>query len=326
MIDWTSDSTLFFVYFGTNYYRKNFRRQTFLKTTGIHQSTAYLHTTLSKQGSASFVSVAAMNRAAQSEFVVAVGTTEFNTNQIARTTDRGTSFTTFNTGHISSISAMFYSFDGTTLYVAAGNNGRVARCSTGGALICAQVGMIARYVNHLAVDPRNSNVVFAATIASESRYNSTGFYTSTDGGASWVNGAVPGSLLATAAVGGAVTFINSALANTVVVGTSNGVLIPDTGAGGWKQLATGLPKVAVLDMLYEPADDTLVLATLGRGVWFLRQASAAASGAPLEFVQEEPPLNDIPLQDLSAVTSSVLVPPDDYDSGFEGDAVFPEAG
>jgi hypothetical protein len=41
----------------------------------------------------------------------------------------------------------------------------------------------------------------------------------------------------------------------------------------WKLLATDLPKVPVMDMLYEATSDKLVLVTLGRGVWFLENAS-----------------------------------------------------
>jgi hypothetical protein len=60
--------------------------------------------------------------------------------------------------------------------------------------------------------------------------------------------------------------------NTVAVGTSNGVLVPD-GSDSWRVLVAGLPTVAVLDMVYDETDDLLVVATLGRGVWFLEGVS-----------------------------------------------------
>jgi hypothetical protein len=288
MIDWTSSSTQFFVYYGTQFFGTFFRQRRD-KTTGALVSTASLSGVLSAGGTlrASFVSVAAMNRAAQSEFVIAVGPFSANptTTQIARTINQGVSFTTFASGLSSSITAMFYSFDGTTLYAAAAaaESSGVARCTTL-PFSCSQVGTIPRHVNHLAVDPQNSNVVFAATIAGGFRYNSPGFFTSIDGGATWVDGSVPGSLLATASLGGAVTFINSPTANTVVVGTSNGVLIPDAAVGGWKQLARGLPKVAVTDMLYEAADDTLVLVCTIKQFDCLSQLFACLPGIQLTII------------------------------------------
>jgi hypothetical protein len=96
--------------------------------------------------------------------------------------------------------------------------------------------------------------------------------------------------------------------NTVAVGTSNGVLVPS--GVGWKRLAPGLPKVAISQMVYEPMDDTLVVALYGRGVWFLRQASAVASGMPGSFVDGD----DSGFVGLSLVpvTDGDLVPPDPY--------------
>jgi hypothetical protein len=78
-------------------------------------------------------------------------------------------------------------------------------------------------------------------------------------------------------MGGSVVYISNSAGpvNTVAVGTSNGVLVPD-GTNSWRVLAAGLPTVAVLDMVYDETDDLLVVATLGRGVWFMEGASEVA--------------------------------------------------
>jgi hypothetical protein len=100
-------------------------------------------------------------------------------------------------------------------------------------------------------------------------------FKSTNGGADWIDTA--DSPLDTAALGGSVVYISNSAGtvNTVAVGTSNGVLVPD-GTNSWRVIAAGLPTVAVLDMVYDETDDLLVVATLGRGVWFMEGASEMA--------------------------------------------------
>jgi hypothetical protein len=78
-------------------------------------------------------------------------------------------------------------------------------------------------------------------------------------------------------------------------------------------LATNLPKVPIMDMLYEEKDDRLVLGTLGRGVWYLDRASDVASFVLTGVI---PPFvlgaeyNDIDI-DFSFVDGYIKVPPDD---------------
>jgi hypothetical protein len=110
----------------------------------------------------------------------------------------------------------------------------------------------------------------------------------------------------------------------VAYGTSNGVLIPDGGLGvGWKSISAGLPKVIIMDMVYDETDDLLVLSTMGRGVWYLEYASFAAQGIPPptglvpRFTQEGPRTDGgrsigLDFSSLPPVNQSDLLPPDDY--------------
>src|SRR5262249_43711553 len=67
--------------------------------------------------------------------------------------------------------------------------------------------------------------------------------------------------------------------STVVVGALGGVyrmLTPPAGASPtatWSKFGEGLPNVVVTSMVYNVARDTLVVGTMGRGVWTLANAS-----------------------------------------------------
>lgn len=76
----------------------------------------------------------------------------------------------------------------------------------------------------LAVNPTDPDVVYAVTIAVTA-------FESTDGGSSWTDITVAGSLLATAATanngGSSVAYINKGSVSTVMLSTSNGILVPE---------------------------------------------------------------------------------------------------
>jgi hypothetical protein len=233
-----------------------------------------------------FVTVGAMNPANQAIFAIATGQNLFPTNGITITANRGNSFSLISTGLRTSITAMAWSRDGTILYVASSSD--ITRCVLNlsqGKFRClpTPVGSVGAVVSSLTVDWTNSDTLYAVTTSlyfpgSGTSIDSPAVFVSFDGGSSWADITIQGSLVDTAATGVAAVYINKDSVSTVVVGTSNGVLVPD-GSRSWKVLAKGLPTVTVMDMVYEPVDDRLVVATLGRGTWFLENASKAVGPA-----------------------------------------------
>jgi hypothetical protein len=259
MIDYKSDADVVYFYYGTQTLAPFFLRARFNKTTNAQiGNPVSLNANL--PGNGGFLSITAMNPVSQNEFAVAIDAPE---KLIAYTTDRGDSFSELTTPESETISAMIWSADGTRLYAVESRN-NVFRCVKP-SLACTARGTIGTggVVKQLAVNSGNSNIVYAAA-TSFSDFQTPQAFMSMDGGATWDDITVEDSLLDNAALGSSVVY----LANKVAFGTSNGVLVPDGGVGvGWRVLAPGLPTVAIVDMVYEPMDDTLVVATFGRGVW-----------------------------------------------------------
>jgi hypothetical protein len=64
--------------------------------------------------------------------------------------------------------------------------------------------------------------------------------------------------------------------STVLVGGLNGVFRQASGPeANWTPVGTGLPNVVVTDLVYNAADNVLIAATFGRGVWTLPGASTS---------------------------------------------------
>ncbi|MEZ6127297.1 MAG: proprotein convertase P-domain-containing protein [Planctomycetaceae bacterium] len=62
--------------------------------------------------------------------------------------------------------------------------------------------------------------------------------------------------------------------NGIVVGTDKGVFATTTNhLGTWFRYGTALPDVQVRDMEYDATDDVLIVGTLGRGTWKMKEAS-----------------------------------------------------
>jgi hypothetical protein len=307
MIDFTTDQNQLFLYFGIQYYTFFFR-QAYDKTTGSLINKSQLSLPDLSPLKPGFLSVVAMNPANQKEFVVAIE------NRLAITSDRGDTFLSTRPITAEAITSITFSGANSILFVAStiGGIATVTRCS-GCCSVVPTCGAAVRVLDasflfRLAVDPTNNSIVFAISIGAFDDFRFPKLFSSVDGGASWRDHTVPGSLLDTASLGASVTVIAKGAVNTVAVGTSNGVLVPS--GAGWKRLAPGLPKVAIAQMVYEPMDDTLVVALFGRGVWFLRQASAVASGMRGTFVDGD----DSGFVGLSLVPVSDgdLVPPVPY--------------
>jgi hypothetical protein len=272
MIDYKSDSEHIYFYYGSQYYGVFVRSQVSIAT-GETVDIQYIQSNLKNE--AAFVSVAAMNPFNQKVLVVAAAV-----DIIMLSLHRGD--TTF-TNHVAftgdtTITAMAWSADGETLYVAGGDTGKISSCAFNGAdLTCVVKGTVGSFTLDLAVNPTNSNELFAATVPISFSIYSPAVSKSTNGGNAWSAIDTTNSPLDTAALGSSVVYISNSAGtvNTVAVGTSNGVLVPD-GSDSWRVLVSGLPTVAVVGMVYDETDDLLVVATLGRGVWFLEGASEVA--------------------------------------------------
>ena len=123
-------------------------------------------------------------------------------------------------------------------------------------------GLPVRTVTDVFVHPANANTAYVAL----SGFGTAHLWRTTDGGASWrsVSNGLPNTPVNAVAVDAATTPAR------VFVGTDVGVFgSPDAGAT-WTRLGKGLPNVVVMDLRLDPAADSLVAATHGRGVFVAR--------------------------------------------------------
>lgn len=287
MIDYTSDDKVIYLYFGTQNYG-TFNRRSISKENGTETSTVDI---TGNWGGflGDFAGIAAMNPSDQRMFAIALRDDFFPAddpalpaNKLTLTRDRGNTFSTITLPFSKSVTAMAWSADDSSLFLA--NLSDIFRCTVANTISCDFVGTVDSLVHSLAVDPFDSNILVAVTTKEEyaqGNIQSTlfpGAFQSLDGGITWDNITEGGSLLGSAANGGCATYISKGSTSTVVIGSSNGIIVPGE-MGGWQLLATGLPKVPVVDMVYNAEDDILVVATFGRGVWFLDEASTAVDPA-----------------------------------------------
>ena len=278
LIDSSSSTEFIFLYF-------SFQSGNGLTRTDIRKDTGMTTAKSSLDGpvDAAFVPVTAMDPNNQDQFVVADGS-DF---VIRLFQNRGLLVQTLQTP-LSGISAIAWN---EFIYIA--KDQKVAQCVFLVPLSCNTPVTVAAAsegrIRSLAINPLNTNNVVAVFTPAAYDLLSPEVFESKDGGTTWKDiGGTPSSLLAKSSTGGAAVFIISKdlSSSFLAVGTSNGVLIKRN-TDDWELLATGLPKVAVLDMVYESLDDTLVIATLGRGVWFLRKAIDIASGAGIGLWSQE---------------------------------------
>ena len=321
MIDHTSDDDLLFVYHGVQQFRQ-FVRTPISKSDGTIGSPRFL----SLQFPSNFVGLASMNPSDQRVFAVAVNIEEVPFVVFSQT--RGLTFSdpiATSTVATNEIAAMEWSADGNVLFVVHENQD-VFLCdaSNGTPSSCNRQGNAGTpsFLRHLAVSSTDANTLFAAgweraTGGIDLMINPRA-YVSTDAGISWRDITSGGSPFTQSTLGGSVAYISTL--NTVVVATSSGVFIPEGAelGSGWSLLASGYPNVPVLDMEYEPGDDTLVVATLGRGIWFVPNVSQRSSSESQVFVaqqQHSPRQRSSTKPQPPARTNSTKVPPDTMEAG-----------
>jgi len=158
-------------------------------------------------------------------------------------------------------------------------NNTIYRCTVGAStLSCGSIGSLVtkQVIVNFAVPPNDDRTLFAVGVRNTDNYQDPIVYYYD--GSSWKNITVKGSVLDTAPLGGAIAFISKGSINTVAVATSQGILVPTGGDVGtasqeWTVIANGLPVVTMMDMVYDPTDDRLVIATMGRGIWYVESVS-----------------------------------------------------
>ncbi|MEP3480196.1 MAG: Calx-beta domain-containing protein [Fuerstiella sp.] len=158
--------------------------------------------------------------------------------------------------------AVIYAGDGTgRVHVRTESNGAfVASPDFGGA------------IRDVEMDPSEWMTAFAV--------NGTSVQMTTDAGATWTNitnnlfGVGAGEIHSIQYIDGGATGVEG-----IVVGTDRGTFATTLNQTGtnrpvdWFRFGSGLPDVQIRDMAYDAEDDVLILGTLGRGSWCLKDAS-----------------------------------------------------
>lgn len=76
----------------------------------------------------------------------------------------------------------------------------------------------------------------------------------------------------------------------LVAGTDAGVFMTNSqNLGAWAELGTNLPNTHAYDVTYDGVDDVLLVGTLGRGSWLLRDASLAIPTSNLRVTKTDSP-------------------------------------
>lgn len=124
-------------------------------------------------------------------------------------------------------------------------------------------------IRDLAVDPDDWQSAFVIDSGNISMTD--------DSGNTWAD--ITGDLMSSVSSLWSVSYIASAAADAVVVGTNLGVYMSLVDSlGTWVPLSTGLPNAIVYDMEMDIAANSLVVGTLGRGAWILPNATGVING------------------------------------------------
>jgi hypothetical protein len=173
------------------------------------------------------------------------------------------------------------------LYAADANHIYV-RMRAGGTLIPTAAPFPGADIRSIALDPNNARHLCVATASA--------VYETTNGGSNWIN--LTGNLGSLASNLRTITVVPIGARNVVLVGGFGGVLQMTSDAPGvWTKVGVNLPNAVVFSLVYNAADDVLVAAPLGRGVWELPDASqvlveTAQAQIPMSAASALPPLQD----------------------------------
>ena len=149
-----------------------------------------------------------------------------------------------------------------TNYYVGATNGEIWRTTdTGGSWMRVDSEMPAKVVTHIAVHPKDANIVYATF----SGFSTGHVFRSMDAGDTWddISGDLPN--LPTLAL----LIDISTQTPALYVGTDLGVFRSLDDGQSWERFSAGLPNVRVEDLVLNPDTGVLVAATHGRGAWQL---------------------------------------------------------
>jgi len=209
------------------------------------------------------------------------------TNRVYESFDRGDNITDL-TGNTGSLVTRAVAYGGTSGGVA---NAEVLYYGNAGGLFlrttaAGAINQLAAYPGgtpiDLVLDPDDWQTAYVVDVDQ--------VFVTTDAGATWTD--ITGNL-ATSNAGAfrTVEYVEVGTEDAVVVGTDIGVFATRAGPslGGWAELDTSLPNAIAFELDYDPADDVLLVGTLGRGAWTLANASAAFVTADLRIDKSDNP-------------------------------------
>ncbi len=145
------------------------------------------------------------------------------------------------------------------LYVGSGSS--VLIRTTAGGNLAASAAYPGNYVRDIVLDPDDWNTAYVV--------DSNQVFQTTTAGTAWAD--ITGGLAAAGAVDiKCVEYIRCGVNDAIVVGTRTGIYATTEAAlGTWTKMGTGMPNARVWDMQFDEADNVLVAATMGRGVWMM---------------------------------------------------------
>jgi hypothetical protein len=192
----------------------------------------------------------------------------FGTNRLYRTRTNGEQWSvispdlTRGTGSISAIGIS--SSDSLTVYV--GSSDGMVQVTTDGGVTWSEIvtGLPNRYVSRIVVDAAHSEIAFLST----SGFLTPHVWATITRGNAWTS--IAGNLPDVP-----VNALVRIPGGDLFVGTDLGVYTSADGGATWATPAASLPHVAVFDLAFHRATNTLVAATHGRSMWSLGVAPTA---------------------------------------------------
>jgi cysteine-rich repeat protein len=185
---------------------------------------------------------------------------------------------------------VIYAFDDVKVYT---------RSAAGSPLVhVATLPAPAGYVTDIALDPDDWHTAYVTDYRGA-------VFASTDAGVTWTN--ITGNLgtFTSSLPLLAIEFVPSPAGDAVYIGGAYGVFRMATASPGtWSEYGTGLSEADVWDLDYDPQDDVLAAATLGRGAWIVANVAGVVCG---DGLVEAPELCDAGGESASCDTDCTLV-------------------